>query len=548
MILLNKICFLKYVQSILLIAFIGFNFINAQLKMNSWDNTSDKFWPEGFEEIEIISSKDKIIQKAVVYKSTKKLAQPLILSLHTWSGNYLQEDPLAQEVRLRNWNYIHPDFRGPNDKYDACGSESVISDIEDVINYAKTNLNIDTNNIHIIGVSGGAYTSLMVYMLSKVKVKSINAWVPISDLESWYWESIGRKSKYAEDIRKIASKDGFLDIQELKSRSPLHLTFKRNIKELPVLNLYAGIHDGYTGSVPISHSLLFYNKIVTDLFSAKNEYLFSESEQQNLIIKRINPKADTTIKLSGRVIHSKKQIDKISLTIFEGSHEMLVDPALSLLPINEEKCLESLNILTIGDSNGEFSFGWPAQLKKLMPFSMIINQSIAGNTIGFDNNENPDLNTLKNIDKYLEKSISALEGHQNLDFILIGLGTNDSKYIFKDNQDSINRNLVELIKKIQSFFKNNHRETPEILIISPPPIDESINKMDKYSGSEKRIEILREYFKKIALENKIEYIDCFQSLNYNFNELTLDGIHLNENGQFIIAKKIIEHLISKFDK
>lgn len=543
-----KNCILKYLQIILIITLIGFNCVNAQLKMNSWDNTSDKFWPAGFEEIEIISTKDKKIQKAVVYKSTNLLAQPLIISLHTWSGNYLQEDPLAKEVKLRNWNYIHPDFRGPNDRPEACGSEFVISDIEDVINYSKTKLIIDTNNIHIIGASGGAYTSLMVYMLSEVNVKSINTWVPISDLEAWYQESLARKSKYAEDIRKIALQDGTINIQELENRSPMYLKLNRNIKELPELNIYAGINDGYTGSVPISHSISFYNKIVSDLYPDSNEFLFSESEQVNLVINRANPRADTSNKLSGRVIHSKKQIGKITATIFEGSHEMLVEPALSLLPINEVKCLKKLNILTIGDSNGEFSFGWVEQMKKLMPFSIIINHSIAGNTIGFDNNDNPELNTIKNIDKYLEKSISELPDNQNLDFILIGLGTNDTKNIFKDDQDLIKKNLHELVKKMQSFFKNQNRKTPVICLISPPPVEENINNTEKYSGSEKRLELLRKSFKKFAHANKIEYIDCYQKLKSNFHELNTDGIHLNENGQFIMAKIIIEHLMSTYDK
>ncbi|MFA5326348.1 MAG: hypothetical protein WC384_01025 [Prolixibacteraceae bacterium] len=53
---------------------------------------------------------------AVFYKTSQTAPQPLVVSLHTWSGDYTQEDPLAKEILLRDWNYIHPDFRGVNNK------------------------------------------------------------------------------------------------------------------------------------------------------------------------------------------------------------------------------------------------------------------------------------------------------------------------------------------------------------------------------------------------------------------------------------------------
>lgn len=69
---------------------------------------------QGFEKVEIPSTKDGEVQKAFMYKSTSKTSQPLIVSLHTWSGYYNQTDPLTKEILARDWNYIHPDFRGAN--------------------------------------------------------------------------------------------------------------------------------------------------------------------------------------------------------------------------------------------------------------------------------------------------------------------------------------------------------------------------------------------------------------------------------------------------
>jgi predicted alpha/beta-fold hydrolase len=128
------------------------------------ENPINKIWPAKFVSVDIISSADGSIQKAWYYRSESNDPQPLIVSLHTWTGDYNQEDPLTKEILLRDWNYIHPDFRGINNKPQACGSDLVIPDIYDAIIYAVKNGNVDTSNVHIIGVSGGGYATLLAFM------------------------------------------------------------------------------------------------------------------------------------------------------------------------------------------------------------------------------------------------------------------------------------------------------------------------------------------------------------------------------------------------
>jgi len=149
--------------------------LHAQDSLLVWDNTQSKNWPKGFASVEIKSTIDGTIQKAVFYKTPFSEKQPLIVSLHTWSGDYLQEDPLANEIVLRGWNYIHPDFRGPNNHPNACGSSLVISDVEDAIRYAIENGNVDEPEVHIIGVSGGGYATLLLFMKLNFPVKSFSA-------------------------------------------------------------------------------------------------------------------------------------------------------------------------------------------------------------------------------------------------------------------------------------------------------------------------------------------------------------------------------------
>lgn len=520
----------------------------AQQNEPAWDLTANKSWPLPFQQVQIKSTMDNHLQQAWYYESTGNPLQPLIISLHTWSGDYNQEDPLAREALLRNWNYIHPDFRGANNKPEACGSPLVIADIEDAIRFAIQKGKVDTHNIHIIGVSGGGYTALLAYMKIRYPVKSFSAWVPISDLRSWYWESRGRKAKYADDVEKVAMKNGAMDWPDLDSRSPIHLLYPASLRKNAELHIYAGVHDGYTGSVPISQSMQFYNKIAAAIYPTRKHLLITETLQQSLLAKRINPAADSTLKLNDRQIHLFRKTDRISITLFEGGHEMLVPSALTLIPADNNKNNGNLNILAIGDSNGAAADGWPNQLQKLLPYSTIINTCVSGNTIGFDNLGQEKLNTLKNITRYLEDTYRQLGPEGQLDYILIGLGTNDTKAIFKEQQKEVPANLSKLLDSINAFIHTRKLKAPAICLLLPPPVDEQKADSVKYGGSADRLLLNNPLLKKVADTHKAATIDLYQLLSSTTSELTTDGIHLTEMAQYKVAGFIVHRLNTSHKK
>src|SRR5690606_35910714 len=96
-------------------------------------------WTDAFKEVGIPSSVDGVLQKAYFHSARGADPRPLLISLHTWSGDYKQGDPLAEKAAEGNWNYIHPDFRGPNWTPDACMSPKALADIDDAIQYAIEN-------------------------------------------------------------------------------------------------------------------------------------------------------------------------------------------------------------------------------------------------------------------------------------------------------------------------------------------------------------------------------------------------------------------------
>ena len=516
--------------------------VSAQNEKTVGNDPVRKNWPEGFVQTEIQSSADGHIQKAFFHQTTKSAPQPLIISLHTWSGDYSQEDPLTGEILLRDWNYIHPDFRGSNTKAEACGSELVISDIEDAIRFAVTHGNVDTTQVHLIGVSGGGFATLLAFMKLNYPVRSFNAWASISNLEDWYWECKGRGLKYAGNLERVTTNGHGLDPADARKRSPLFMDFQPEKRKGASLNLYAGIHDGYTGSVPVSQSIHMYNKLVDEMYPERKAEKISDSLACLLAIKQINPAADSHQQIGGREIQLSRELPNLSFTLFEGTHEMLVPQALALIDRKEGDAGHGLHILTIGDSNGTFLFSWTQQLKKLMPFSTVVNRSVAGNTIGFDNLDREELNTLKNINRYLEEASAELGEGKTFDDIVINLGTNDTKRVFEKRQKEVYANFEKLIVMIRSWMKEHNQAVPHICWVSPSPMDETKANVEKYGGGDQRIQTNNKKFRKTAAQIGIDFLDSYSVLKPGFSGKTSDGVHLTDKGQFQLAGVIAEWL------
>lgn len=310
-----------------------------------WDDVSAAKWPKEFKLVEIPSAVDSNPQKAYMYRATEK-GRPLIVSLHTWSGDYRQADPLAAQAQANNYNYIHPDFQGPNTQPSAMGSEKVVKNIQEAIEFAVKQTEANAKEVHVIGVSGGGMAALLAYMNVTCPVKSFSAWAPISDLEAWFWESKTRGNKYAEHIWKATSSVEKFNVEEARRRSPLYGVIPRKQRRTSQLFIYEGINDGYTGSVPITHAIQMYNRVVGDwkyglaIPEAVNRQatvyadLVSEDEVIRLLTYRCNPKADVSKKIGDRTIYLERSGANTHLVIFEGTHEMLPE-AFDLIPVEK---------------------------------------------------------------------------------------------------------------------------------------------------------------------------------------------------------------------
>ena len=65
----------------------------------------NNFWNDDFKLVQIPSSIDTVVQPAYFLDSKEK-SNPLLVSLHTWSGDYTQADSLAYLAKNEKWiNY-----------------------------------------------------------------------------------------------------------------------------------------------------------------------------------------------------------------------------------------------------------------------------------------------------------------------------------------------------------------------------------------------------------------------------------------------------------
>lgn len=506
-------------------------------KVIKYDDIRSSGWNDEIMQVSIISSADEHIQKAYFYKSTSQQKQPLIISLHTWSGDYTQNDPLVKQCLLNNWNYIHPDFRGPNWTVQACGSSFVLSDIDDAIGYAIEHGNVNSDEIHVIGVSGGGYATLMTFLNTKYQVKTFSVWAAISDLERWYHESKGRGNNYANHILKCtSSEDGVFNVKEARDRSPMYMKFPADLRKRK-LYIYAGIHDGYTGSVPITQSILFYNRVVKALGGSDQDAV-SNKHIIEMITSRMFTSGAYDGYIADRKIHYKRNFKKVQLLIFEGSHEMLPSVALDNIICCGTKKHNKI-LLAIGDSNGAADDGWVNQLRDIRTQDVIFNVSVSGNTLGFDNIGMEQLNTLKNLHRYLSETTDKTGG-KPIDVILINLGTNDCKAVFADRLDEVPDNMEKMIRGIRAFKFPNQKASPEIRIISPPPYGPDDILKPKYHGADARMRILIPVFEQIAVKYNCPFLNIYDILKDDFSRLSPDGVHMQAEGQKIIAEAIDE--------
>ena len=259
---------------------------------------------------------------------------PLFVFLHSWSSDFTQDNSKwLRECVANQWIWLHPNFRGINQTPQACGSRLARQDILDAVDLACRQWNVDRSRIYLAGVSGGGHMSLLMAGHHPERFSAISAWVGPTDLTEWHrFHTLnGMPQKYAVMIEKslLGAPGTSTQIDaDYRDRSPVfHL---HQTGDLPV-TIWAGVEDGHSGSVPVSHSLWAFNAIA----KGHGNELISDAEIQELVSeKRLGQPRPSDLTMDpdlARRIFLRRFSRNTTVTIFEGGHESLPETAFAWL-------------------------------------------------------------------------------------------------------------------------------------------------------------------------------------------------------------------------
>jgi pimeloyl-ACP methyl ester carboxylesterase len=298
---------------------------------------------EKIRNIEYLSEKDGSMQPALVRGAEGDEARPLIVCLHTWSADIDKQvyyERYVNKCKEYNWHFIFPRFRGPNWLPEACGSDLVVSDLVCAVTYMKQNFNVDETKVFLVGGSGGGHASLLMAGRCPEIFTAISSWCPISDVKAWHGQVKAAKKNplgrsYDNHIEEACGGNPSENIEAAKQaeyRSPL--TWLENAKDKVILDIGAGIHDGHTGSVPISQSLYAFNKVALEKDRISDEDIEYMVKNQAVPAHLLFDGVDEAY--GANKVWFRRVSGNVRITVFEGGHDMVIPAAFGFLN-NQER-------------------------------------------------------------------------------------------------------------------------------------------------------------------------------------------------------------------
>ena len=288
-------------------------------------------WPPEVETVAFPSPGDGSEQKTLFYAPPGDDPVPLLVAFHTWSGDYRQdESPYAEWCIARGWAFVHPDLRGPANRPEAAGSDLAFADLRGVLQLARAKRAIDPERIYAIGVSGGGMMALLAAARMPEVWAAASAWVPVTDLATWHADALTRKNKYAREIERVC---GGLPRQtpEVDAAYASRSVIKRlSNARLPFpLDINTGIHDGHTGSVPVSHAILAFNAVAAEADRIPEAAIEAMVRRRKVLSDLAAATADPLY--ASNPVLLRRTSGSARLTVFDGGHDIVHEAGLTWL-------------------------------------------------------------------------------------------------------------------------------------------------------------------------------------------------------------------------
>ncbi len=206
-------------------------------------------------------------------------------------------------------------------------------------------------------------------------------------------------------------------------------------------------------------------------------------------------------------------------------------------------------ILCFGDSNtygrvpGPERLRFPANVRwtgvlqnSLGEDYEVIEEGLGGRNTMIEDPENLDRNGLN----YL---LPCIESHIPIDFLVVCLGTNDLKEKYDLSAEQIASNLDKLLQRALERFQENQSFQPEVIVMSPPLVDESVETtQERYKGAEAKSKLLGSLYSKVAEKHQAKFID----LSVLVQPSKGDGYHLDADAQTKVAQELASLITGQY--
>lgn len=282
--------------------------------------------------IEFRSRVDGSVQPARLVPAAVPGPRPLLVCLHQWSGTmHAGVGEWFAAGHAAGLHVLAPDFRGPNNRPEACGSPEAQGDVLDAVEAARGAVEVEAGRVLLAGASGGGHMAMLMAGRAPGHWAAVSAWVGISDLARWHGETKARGLKYWRDIEGVVGgapgSSEEVD-RELAARSPVtHLGAAAGIP----LDLAAGIHDGHGGaSVPVGQTLRAFNAVAR----ANGDEPVCEEDIARLEGRELPLEGKGPDREFGVPVYFRRESGRCRVSLFEGGHTALEEVAVAWLLAN----------------------------------------------------------------------------------------------------------------------------------------------------------------------------------------------------------------------
>lgn len=180
---------------------------------------------------------------------------------------------------------------------------------------------------------------------------------------------------------------------------------------------------------------------------------------------------------------------------------------------------------------------WPGRLQMLLGDDYeVIEENL--NSRGIENGDpRPGKEGRRALD-YIE---AALDSHDPLDKVIVLLGTNELKNEMNMSAEEVGESMEKLLTVIHTRLSQFRETTPDILLLSPPIINEATEYCragNKYLGATEKSKELTSVYERLATKLGIGFVAL--------NEITagVDGIHIDADQHAKVANLVFNKLVN----